>query len=188
MFYSQRLYRKQKYSKGAGFTLVEMLVYIAIVSMVGGVLTSVLISNLRAYDKSQARQNVLNNVHDSLRIITEEIKYAKSVYTPTSVFASDSGQLSLEVTFNLPAGENITYIDYYLDGGRIYEKREGLLTLPITSERVFVERLRFEQNTVSASQDSVSVEIEARINTTSVKPKDQARVTLTSAASLRGAY
>ena len=171
-----------------GFTFVEMLVYVAIVSIVAGVLTSVLISNMRAYDKSQARQSVLNNVHDALRIVTEEVKYAQSVYTPTSVLASDTGQLSLETELNPPAGESVAYVDYYLDNGRIYEKREGQSALPLTSERVIVERLRFEQNTVAAGQASLSAVIEARINTLSADPADQARVTLTSAASLRGAY
>ena len=171
-----------------GFTLVEMLVYIAIVSIVAGVLTSVLLSNMRAYDKSQARQQVLNNVHDVIRVITEETKYAKSVYTPTTVLASNTGQLSLETTLNPPSGEAVAYVDYYLDSGRIYEKREGQSALPLTSERVFVERVRFERNTVTATQDSVSVAVEARINTASTDPADQARVTLTSAASFRGAY
>lgn len=171
-----------------GFTLVEMLVYIAIVSIVAGVLTTILISNLQVYDKSQARQNVLNNAYDALRIISEEIKYAKSIYTLTSVLANDAGQLSLETTLNPPAGEAVGYVDYYMDNGRIYEKREGLSALPLTSERVFVERLRFERNVATTTKDSISTTIQARINTQSTAVEDQARVTLTSTASLRGAY
>lgn len=171
-----------------GFTLIEMLVYTGIVGVVGASLTIFLVTSMRAFDKSQALQNVFNNVNDSLKVITDEAKYSTSIYTPTSVLDSDSGQLSLETSMNTPAGENITFIDYYLDNGRVYEKREGSSTMPLTSERVFVDRLRFERKTTAASRDSVTVIIEAHINTTSTAGDEQGRITLTSSASLRGAY
>ncbi|MBI1754967.1 type II secretion system protein [Candidatus Azambacteria bacterium] len=174
--------------KSRGFTLIETLVYVALVSIVGGALTLFLINNMHAYSKVEARQNVFNNVNDVLKLIADEVKYATGIYTPTSAFDSDSGQLSLETALNAPAGENTTYVDFYIDNGRIYEKREGQSSSALTSERVFVERLRFGQKTATTTLDSISTDVQARINTASVKSEDQARVALTSSASLRGAY
>ena len=170
-----------------GFTLIEMIVYIAIVGVIGGILISFLADSFKSYNKVQAMQQVFNNTDGSLRIITDEIKYAKSLYTPTSVFDNDSGQLSLETALNAPVGENTAFVDYYLDNGRIYEKRDGTSTEPLTSERVFISALRFSSVAVSG-KNSVSVKITGRINTASTRPEDQASLTLNSTAALRGAY
>lgn len=171
-----------------GFTIIEMLIYVGIAGVVMMVITSSLMDNLKAYDKSVAQQNVFNNVNGTLKTIIDEIRYAKSVYTPTSVLNNDAGQLSMETQLNAPAGEQITYVDFYVDNGRIYEKREGQSASPLTSERVFVEQLRFTERSAAANHDSVVVNIQARINTQSTNQKDQARVAVSSTAALRGAY
>ena len=165
-----------------------MLMYVGIAGIVMTVITSSLMDNVKAYDKSVAQQNVFQNVNGALRTITDEIRYAKSVYTPTSVLDDDAGQLSVETVLNAPAGENIAYVDFYVDNGRVYEKRDGQGANPLTSERVFVEQLRFTKLSAGAGRDSVAVNIQARINTQSTNPKDQAHIAVNSSATLRGAY
>ena len=177
----------QQSNNRGGFTIIEMVFYTAIVGMIGAVLTLFLFNSLKAYNKTQAIQHVFNNVNGSLRTITDEIKYARSIYTPTTVLNSDSGQLSLETAFNAPAGEPTTFVDFYLDNGRIYEKREGPSTVALTSERVFVTALRFS-SVSNNGKISATVQITGRINTTSTKPEDQAQLTLSTSAALRGAY
>jgi len=53
---------------------------------------------------------------------------------------------------------------------------------------VFVEQLRFTKLSAAAGRDSVVVTMQARINTQSTDPKDQARVAINSSATLRGTY
>lgn len=171
-----------------GFTIIEMLIYVALAGAVVAVITSLLMDNIKAYDKSVARQNVFQNTNGALRTITDEIRYATSVYTPTSVFDDDAGQLSVETELNVPAGENAAFVDYYIDNGRVYEKRDGQSETPLTSERVFVEQLRFTKLSAAAGRDSIVVTMQARINTQSTDPKDQARVAINSSATLRGTY
>src|SRR3972149_461800 len=170
-----------------GVTLIEMVFYTAIVGIIGSVLTLFLLNSLKAYNKTQAIQHVFNNVNGSLRTITDEIKYARSIYTPTTVLNSDSGQLSLETALNTPAGEPTTFVDFYLDNGRIYEKREGSPAVALTSERIFITALRFS-SVSNNGKISATVQITGRINTTSTKPEDQAQLTLSTSAALRGAY
>ncbi|OGD34501.1 hypothetical protein A2988_03210 [Candidatus Azambacteria bacterium RIFCSPLOWO2_01_FULL_46_25] len=171
-----------------GFTIIETLIYASLVSIVAGVLTVSVANNLKAYNKSEARQNVLANANAALKLIMDEVKYAKSIYTPTSVFGSANGQLSLETVQNAPTGENTTYVDYYLDGGRIYEKREGQAALPLTSDRVFTTSLLFTRSVATSTKDSITVEIGAKINTASGLLESQASTTVQSTAALRGAY
>ena len=171
-----------------GFTIIEMLIYVGIAGIVIAVITSFLMDNLKAYDKSVAQQNVFQNVNGALRAITDEIRYAKSVYTPTSVLDVDAGQLSVETLLNTPTGESAAYVDFYVDNGRVYEKRDGQSTSPLTSERVFIEQLRFTKLSAGPGRDSITVSIQARINTQSTNPKDQARIAVNSSATLRGAY
>ena len=174
--------------KQKGFTLIEMLFYAAIVSTIAGVLTVSVANNLKSYSKSEARQNVLVNVNDALRFIIDEIKYAKSIYTPTGVFGSNNGQLSLETALNTPTGENTAYVDYYLDGGRIYEKRESQTALPLTSDRVTVTSLLFTDSVATTTKHSITVQIQAKINTPSSLVENQASTTVQSTAAIRGAY
>lgn len=176
------------HNSSGGFTIIEMLMYVGIAGMVMTVITSSLMDNLKAYDKAIARQNVFQNVNGALRTITDEIRYAKSVYTTTSVFDDDAGQLSVETLLNAPTGEDAAYVDFYVDNGRIYEKRDGQSASSLTSERVFVEQLRFTKLSAAAGRDSVAVSVQARINTQSTKQEEQARVAINSAAALRGAY
>src|SRR3989338_2609617 len=88
--------KSYKLKAGDGFTIIEMVFYTAIVGIIGAVLTLFLLNSLKAYNKTQAIQHVFNNVNGGLRTITDEIRYARGIYTPTSVLNSDSGQLSLE--------------------------------------------------------------------------------------------
>ena len=171
-----------------GFTIIEMLIYVGIAGVVTAAITSLLMDNLKAYDKSVAQQNVFQNVNGVLRTIIDEVRYAKSVYTPTSVLDNDAGQISVETLQNIPTGENAAYVDFYIDNGRVYEKRDGQSESPLTSERVFVEQLRFTKLSSAVGKDSIAVSIQARINTQSAHQKDQARVVVNSSATLRGAY
>ncbi|MBI5912906.1 type II secretion system protein [Candidatus Azambacteria bacterium] len=183
MFHVSRFTFREK-----GFTIIEMLIYVGIAGVVMAVITSSLMDNLKAYDKSVAQQNVFQNTNGALRTIIDEIRYAKSVYMPTSVLDADAGQLSVETALNAPSGENGAYVDFYVDNGRVYEKRDGQSTNPLTSERVFVEQLRFTKFSSATGKDSVTVSIQARINTQSTNLKDQARIAVNSSATLRGAY
>lgn len=176
------------HKSGAGFTLIEMVIYTALVGVIALALTSFLLSNLKAYNKAEARQHVFNNLNSAMKLITDEIRFAHSVYTPTSVFNSNTGQLSLETLLNPPAGESTAYVDYYLDNGRIYEKREGQTASPLTSELAKMTAVRFTHITAASSADSLTVQLTGQIYTQSTAPEDQASMTLTTSASLRGAY
>ena len=92
-----------------GFTLLELLVYIAIFAILIITITLFAIAFIKTTAKSRIKKEVSLGTYSAMKAMVYEIKRANHVYTPTSVFDSSSGQLSLETSQELPDGEDITY-------------------------------------------------------------------------------
>jgi len=116
-----------------GFTLIEMLIYIGILTIII-LFTIYFVSwGIKMSAKSKASQEVLENAKLAMEKIVFEIRGAKEIYTPTSVFDAHPGQLSLKTQQNLPEGENVNYADFYLENEKIYLKRESQNPQALTS-------------------------------------------------------
>ena len=143
-----------------GFTLIEMLIYIVTLVLIVGTVTTILLWMVRASNQVHVRNEVVENVERGLGLITNEIREAQSMYTPTMTSPS---QLSLETLKNPPAGETSTYVDFFLCGTplprRLCVKREGQAPQAITSEKIEIQSLEFTQvQTGTASSIHIAVE------------------------------
>ena len=156
-----------------GFTLVEMLIYIVTLVLVVGTITTILLWMVRANNQVHVRSEVVENVERALGLITNEIREAQSLYTPTMTTPS---QLSLQTLKNPPAGETSTYVDFFLCGTRLCVKRESKAPQAITSEKITIESLKFTQ-VKTGSIPSIQMLVEASYLTASA--------TVQAAASLR---
>jgi len=130
-------------NKLLGFTLVEVVVSVAIFVVILFVLISSLLTMNNSNTKLVSDRQVLDNAQRALDKIVSEVKLAKSIYTPTT----SSGQLSLETLRNLPEGRAITYVDFFLCGTAICMKKEFQNATPLTSDAVQVTNLTFSQIT-----------------------------------------
>lgn len=124
--------------RGRGFTLIESLVYATLVALMVGALTMLIITTIDAYRRVSIDVTLEDNARLIVRALENEARYASSVYTPTSVLNIHPGQLSLQTTLNTPQDESLTYVDYYLDNGKLFVKREESAALAITSDAVSV--------------------------------------------------
>ena len=168
-----------------GFTLIEMLIYIGILTIII-LFTIYFVSwGIKMSAKSKASQEVLENAKFAMEKIIFEIRSAKEIYTPTSVFDAHPGQLSLKTQQNLPEGENATYADFYLENEKIYLKRESQNPQALTSERVKVTNLVFRHLNSAFSTSSIQAELKIEYKTSSKKPEWQAQTFLISTATLR---
>ena len=140
-----------------GFTLVEMLIYIATLVFVVGTVTTILLWMVRANNQVHVRNEVLENVEHALSVMTNEIREAQSLYTPTMITPS---QLSLQTLKNPPAGETSTYVDFFLCGTRLCVKREFQNPQAITSEKIGIQSLEFTQ-VQTGTASSIRIEVEA---------------------------
>lgn len=166
------------------FTLLEVLVYIAILVIIVVVISSFLIWVVRANTKNKVMAETLDNTRRAIEIITHEIKEAKSIYEPTSDFDSHPGQLSLEIKKYLPIDENSTYIDFYLCESHICFKKESQDPISLTSGRVEVKNLIFTK-IISEEVPSIQIDLRVDYKDTTGRPEYQASVNLQSVASLR---
>lgn len=168
--------------KENGFTLIEVLVYAALLAIVSLVILLFVNQLLGVNESTRRTRESLDNARRALETITQEIRHADSLYTPTSVFGTNPGQLSLVTTRDLPADEDLTYVDFYLDNNNLYLKREGQTDQLVTSEKVKVTNLTFTNNNVGG-EDAIrtAITVEHRDPTSGSKNT----VTLTSSAVLR---
>lgn len=172
-------------SQQKGFSMIEAVIYSALLAVVVSTAIYFMTNIFDAYKKVFAQREVMSNVQFALDLITEETRFAKNIYTPTSTFANDNGQLSIETNQNLPTGETATFIDFYLDNGRIYMKRESQTEIPLTSNQVKVGKMRFAYLNPANAPEGVQIFIEAQFNTTSASLRDQTLMDFTTSAIIR---
>ncbi len=93
--------KKKKYT---GFSLIELLIAVAIMLIVGTIVTSVLFVSLRTSSKSETTLLVKQNGEFALSQMTKSIRFAKQLDSPASCVTPVT-QLSVTITSFLDGGQ-----------------------------------------------------------------------------------
>jgi prepilin-type N-terminal cleavage/methylation domain-containing protein len=146
-------------NKEEGFTLIEMIVYVALVGIISVVLFGVTFFVIRANNKIIALSKVSSNANSVMERMTYEITNSKYIYLPTSNFSSSDAQLSLVTEVGASSNEDITFIDLYVEDGTLFLKEE-ILDDPValTSSDVLVSGMKFSYYK-NDSRESVTVDM-----------------------------
>ena len=171
--------RQNMCSVQKGFTFIEILVYIAILSVLVLVISSFVLWSVRSNAKARAMRETINSARRALEVMTYEIRQADSIYSP----ATRPDQLSLETKEYLPTGEETSYVDFYLCGQQLCLKKESQEAIALTSEEVSVSALTFTQ----IGTDFLSIKINLTVDYKNPQNRIelQASVDLTSTVALR---
>lgn len=164
-----------------GFTLMEILIYIAVFSIIMAVLTSFIIWLWHSNIKTQVMRETLANVEGAMTRMTHEIRNAQSIYVPTTA----STQLSLEIPHYLPEGESSSYLDFFLCETQLCLKKESQIPIPLTSDKVEIKNLNFSQIATTTGAGSIQISLKAEYKNPQNRPEYQASVSVTSTVSLR---
>lgn len=167
-----------------GFSLVEIVLYVALLGMAAAFMVNSFIQITNVYARARAEREVLANARAALTAITDAIASSQTVYGPTSRFNSDTGQLSLATTATSTPGEAASYMDFWVDGGRIFERGEGQAAIPLSASTARVTQFRFERIMQTLGREAVKTTI--RVDAASTK--FPASVTLNATTALRGSY
>ncbi len=159
---------------------MEVLVYIAILSLIFLLIGSFIFWMNYSNSKTRAKKEALESARRILEIMTYEIRGAETVYTPTTAL----NQLSLETYKYLPDDENNTFIDFFLCGSRICLKKESQNPIFLTSDNVEAELLEFTQVSVNGSP-SIKINLTIKYKNPTNNPQYSSSVNLTSTVSLR---
>lgn len=163
-----------------GYSLVEVVIYTALVVVVGGITATLTLQMVLSIGRTRASLTALDNARRAMDIITRDVAYGDSVYDATT----GVNQLSIktrngidEAVLPLP----YTFIDYFLDNGTLYKHREGGVE-QITSNNVVVTDF---STTAITGYNAVKVSITVQYDTARTDLKEQSEVTLHSTISMR---
>ena len=149
-----------KSNSQSGLTFVEMLVYIAIFTIVLGILVSFMIWVYQANIKSQVMRRVINSANQAMERMAYEIREAETVYTPTT----NQNQLSLQSRHYLPDEESTSFIDIFICGQRLCLKKETGGPIALTPVEVTVKDLSFSLMFASSTPVAVGINLQIEKN------------------------
>lgn len=169
-----------------GFSLLEMLVYISLLAVVGAIITAFASRLVHSNTEGQIAGEVLDNARSSLHLISQEVRSASAVYTPTSALGTHPGQLSIVTSRNAPDDEKETYVDFYIDDERLYLKREGQAAQLLTSERIRAANFVITDTSTSPEAPAVTMAVTFEPDTPSESLNNRTAVSLSTTVALRG--
>lgn len=172
---------KINFKKKDGFTLIEVLAYIAVLVIIISSVVSFIFWTVSSGSKAKAVREVLNNSKRAMEVMGYEIKGAKSIYAPTTNLT----QLSLETTKYLPEGEVSSYLDFYATSGVLYMKKESQNPIPLTSDNVEIKSIFFGQIATTTTIPSLQIGLEISYKNPNNRPEYSATLWATSTFSFR---
>jgi len=168
---------KNKKISHAGFALVEMLFYVAILVTVSLAAIYLMLSLRTLLDQYQAEERVVNSARVALERMMLDIRSADSIDTvdPDNTLVTSPGHLVLV--------DGATTTEFYLSGGQIMVKVNEVLKGPLTRSDVTVDELRFFSYDNSVTE-AVRVQLTLSANTNTATATE----TFRSTAVMRGSY
>lgn len=171
--------------RDAGFSLIELLVYIAVSTIIISAIVAFGFWIIRANAKTKLTREMIDSARSALETMSYEIKKSQSVYTPTAVFGANPGQLSLEQKIAAPGGETKAFVDFFQCGAALCLKKEGAAPVSLIGDKLKVSKLIFTQLANSATSTSIQInlKLESTASTTMAEYSDS--IDLTATANLR---
>jgi type II secretory pathway pseudopilin PulG len=169
---------KTKQNKSnSGYTLIEMVAYVALVGIVSVFIYSIILFIYNNNTEIINLTKINSNAYSAMERIRYEVENSDYVYLPTSNMANHNydltktDQLSLATKVDALPHDDITFVDIYLEDGTVFLKKEGLTSIApiaLTSSGVVISDLSFFYYK-NNSRESVTIDItiEPKNNSTS---------------------
>ena len=168
-----------------GFTLIEMIIYVALVTTVISVIVGFAFWAIQVGSKVKINYEVTDNTRRAMETVVFEIKKSKGIYAPTAVFDASPGQISLEQIATTTPGEVVTFVDFFKCADSLCLKREGQDPVKITTAQVKIVNLSFSQLLNSTTTPSVQINLQVDSASSSSRPEYFSSINLTATAALR---
>jgi competence protein ComGC len=149
------IFKKQKNSEGTGFTLVEMLIYVALMTIITIIIVQVLMVVLKSNKISFAEINIRNSGYTAMEGMLREI------YASENIATTSSGVLEMN------QGTNIVRFAVLSDLSLNFYEGAGtpILVGPLTSKGILVKSLIFTPiNTGKSKAIRIQMQLESTIN------------------------
>jgi type II secretory pathway pseudopilin PulG len=157
--------------KSGGYTLIETIVYAAILSMVVVLVIGSLLIITRSLSDVRASRDIIITAEIALERISREIRLADSIDQSGSIFGSHPGYLKLN-TIDSDTGASTT-IEFFLDGSDIKVQKGENMAETLNTGNVSVSRLVFYRINASSTSEAVRTEIEFRTSNSSGEKREE---------------
>jgi prepilin-type N-terminal cleavage/methylation domain-containing protein len=137
-----------------GFTLIETMIYIAILSMAMVGFVTFIMSISAARNKNYAVLEVEANTRQSMEIISQKIRDAADIKIASSTFSSNPGVLTLITT---TTSTNPTIIDLTGSSGSLRVTVGTSSPVIITSNKILVSNLIFYNYTGTSRRKNIGI-------------------------------
>lgn len=137
------------HKSGGGFSLIEMLFYITVLVFMLLIVIEVTLSIARSDRVIKALRNVENSAILALERIGRETRGMESVNVAASTLGVHPGRLVLS---GEDAGGNPRTVEFYLSGGRIILRENGVDTGALTGNNAVVTSLVFTRFATSTAE------------------------------------
>lgn len=164
-----------------GFTIIEVIAYIAVLGIIGTSILTVLLWGIKTHTKSQVMQETTWNAKRAMDVIVQEIREAEGIYSSTTA----ASQLSLETSKYTPSGHATSFIDFFLCEEKLCFKRESQPAVVLTSNNVRVTQLSFREVRTAAAISSVQITLQVEYKNPNNRPELISSLELSSVASVR---
>ncbi len=141
----------------SGYTLVEMIIYAGILSLISLVVISMLLSFSGSYRNVTALRLAENSGVYSMERMSRDILFATSIDTLNSTLGTSPGVLTIVKTENTVS----TTTRFYLDNGVLKVDVNGVYIGPLTSRGSQVTNLVF-RTLDSGISDAVKIDLTVR--------------------------
>lgn len=149
-------------NRNKGFSLVEMLIYIAILVFMLIIIIQVVFSVTRSSRVVRSARNIETSASSALERMGREIRKAETLDTAASVFGSHPGLLSLDGEDDVGAAYST---EFYLLDGRIRMRENGADVGALTHASTTVTNLIFSRF-YATSTEGVRIEMTLESGTT----------------------
>jgi len=156
-FKQKEVKRENMTKSSSGFTLIEMIVYTAILSIVFVIVVNTLLVLSRSYRSIKLTNDINNSASLALERLTRDIRSAESVNTSSSVIGSSPGELVLNATID---GSSTT-LDFYVNNGALMLDVGGVLLGSLTRDNIEVTNLVFRHR-MGTNGETVKIEMTLR--------------------------
>jgi Tfp pilus assembly protein PilW len=137
-----------------GFTLIEFILYFALVAIVIGAITAFAVDIVKTRSKTAVIAEVEQNMRFGLQRILRTVRQASELNVGASTLNSDAGLLSVDM---IAASNTPTVFD--LSGGALRIKEGAGQAVALTAPNVTVTKLRFSKDNLGGNNNAVTTEM-----------------------------
>jgi Tfp pilus assembly protein PilW len=145
-----------------GFTLLEFVLYFALISIVVAAITVFAVDVVKSRAKTAAIAEVEQNMRFGMQRILRTVRQASKLNIGASTLNSDTGVLNVD----MPTASNTPTI-FDLSGGVLRIKEGSAPAVPLTSPLVRVTKLRFTKDNLGGNNNAVTTEMTVVFSTSS---------------------